>query len=136
MQNSIIDAWFREILDLPLGNELYIPCETKQEQKNVRKAFLKQIKEYSYIQAERASKLQISDTFRDGRLWVVAKKRVHNPFVGFTKSPNGTISKFIVSEDLERRRRIELMSQDGLSKKAANELLEPVLTEEEEKEFF
>jgi len=136
VQNSIIDAWFREILKLPVGDELYIPCETKQEQKNIKRAFFRQIKEYSFVQAEEASKLQIADTFRDGRLWILATRKSQSPLVGFKKSSSGKIAKFIVTEDPARRRRIEMMIQDRLPKKEINDLLDPPLTEEEEKEFF
>lgn len=133
---SIYDAFILQALELPQGNQFFIPCEDKQEQKKMEKILKEAI---SRLPIQNQMELRVARTFKDKRLWIVIakKKPSHEEF--FVKHQDGkggwAVSRLSLDTSSDRLRVIEAMVEDGLTEE---EILETLgsLSSVERKLFF
>jgi hypothetical protein len=133
---TIYDAFILQALELPQGNQFYIPCEDKQEQKKIEKILKEAI---SRLPIQHQMALRVARTFKDKRLWVVIakKKPSHEEFFVKHQDRKGgwTVSRLSLDTSAERLRVIEAMVEDGLTEEEIVEILGPI-SSVEQKLFF
>ena len=133
---SIYDAFILQALELPQGNQFFIPCEDKQEQKKIEKILKEAI---SRLPIQNQLELRVARTFKDKRLWVVIakKKPSHEEF--FVKHQDGkggwAVSRLSLDTSSDRLRVIEAMVEDGLTEEEVVGILGPI-SAVEQKLFF
>ena len=130
-KRSLVIKYLKEAIDLDYGEELYIPAESRNEQKHLLGTIIKEIRILERIDPLTASSLIIHSAFKSHRLWVVLKKVASSPTTAFRRGEDGQVERIDFKFDSERSRRIRLMFQDGLSIDEIREI-EGELTPEEE----
>ena len=133
--DQIAQAWLNEAKDSPEGAETFIPADSKKEARAMVKKLRELRDKLSRDEPIVASKLDIKEVFRDSRHWVMVKKKLTSPLEGFTKLPDGTVQRKVISFDPERRRKIKLMLADGLPLEDINSILDSPMTPAETREF-
>ena len=133
---TIYDALFLQALDLSPGEQIYIPCEDKQEQKKTEKV-IKEAMTGAPVDVQ--LKLRVARTFKDKRLWVVIARKnpLHEEFFVKERSPSGdwTVKRTSLGTDATRLRVIEAMIEDGLTEEEISEAIGD-LSDVERKLFF
>ena len=133
---TIYDAFILQALELPQGNQFYIPCEDKQEQKKIEKILKEAL---TRLPVPMQMELRVARTFKDRRLWIVIAKKnpSHEEFFVKHKNSTGdwTVSRASLPTSSDRLRVIEAMVEDGLTEDEISETLEG-LSEIERKLFF
>lgn len=128
---QIIIKWLNKATEeLPVGEELLFPAETKTDQKTKKKMFLDELKILNKVDPVAASEIQITSRFKDHRFWIVIKKIAFSPLIAFKKDKNGNVERVILEDDTEKLRRLSLMKQDGYSIEEIKEM-EGGLSEED-----
>jgi len=133
---TIYDALFLKALDLAPGEQIYIPCEDKQEQKKTEKV-IKEAMTGAPIDIQ--LKLRVVRTFKDKRLWVVIARKnpLHEEF--FVKERNAagdwTVKRTNLGTDASRLRVLEAMVEDGLTEEEIEDQI-GALSDVEKKLFF
>ena len=135
MKDSIIDRWIREAMNLRPGERLLVPCHTKKDRTSMIRQFKNTLLGYIQISPLVASKLVFLPHIEKTQFYVKIEMRAQSPLVGF-KDVEGMREKVTLSNDSDRRRRINLMISDGLHQISINNLLESPLTEDEIQEYF
>lgn len=120
--------------ELTAGGQMLFPAETKQDQKDKKKQFLRELRILAKVDSVTASQLQIATRFEDHRFWVVVKKVAFSPFIAFKKGSDGAVERVTMEDDSEKLRRLSLMKEDGYSLEEIEEM-EGGLSEEE-KDFL
>lgn len=133
MRDVILD-WLYKANELTAGQEIYVPAESRNEQKELFRQFRNELRVFREIDSESASTINIGVMFKDSRFWVVLKKHATVPTVGFIKDPDTGTQRVVLSSDKERKRRIGLMLNDGLPLEEI-EAIEGKLTDDERREF-
>ena len=134
MRNVILQ-WLHKAAQLPAGEEIYLPVETKPEQKSLIRQYTSEIQVLKQIDAVTGSQLHVAPVYKDGKLWIVLRKLATSPVVGFQKNTlTGEIQRVSVVDDAARIRRIRLMFEDGM-KQEDIEAIEGSLTHDELKQF-
>lgn len=133
---TIYDAFILQALELPQGNQFFIPCEDKQEQKKMEKILKEAI---SRLPIQTQMELRVARTFKDKRLWIVIvkKKPSHEEF--FVKHKDGkggwAISRLSLDTSADRLRVIEAMIEDNHTEEEISEVLGSI-SDVERKLFF
>ena len=131
LERDIVVTWLHKASEeLTTGEEMLLPAETGPDQKDKRKAFIRELRILSKIDPIAAAELQITARFRDHRFWIVLKKIAFSPLIAFKKDRAGKVVRVIIEDDTEKLRRIGLMKEDGYSLKDIEEM-EGGLSEEE-----
>lgn len=134
-QREIVLRWFQIALDtLETGEEIYIPCHTREQTKEMLKTFRKELRIFEKVDPISAASISIFRVYKDNRFWVVLKKTTPEISTGFKKDIHGNVSKMSLDADESKRRRISLMREDGMSWEEI-EKEEGPLTEEEKNEM-
>lgn len=132
---TFYDAFITQALDLTPGNQFYIPCEDKQEQKKMEKILKNSL---SRLPLQHQMQLRITRSFKDKRLWVVLAKKdpSHKDFFVKHKDAEGnwTISRASLNTSSERLRLLEAMVEDGLTEEEILKVIK--LSPLERKLFF
>jgi hypothetical protein len=114
LEREIVIKWLHKASEeLVTGEEMLFPAGTDPDQKDKRKAFIKELRIFSKIDPIAAAELQITARFRDHRFWIVIKKIAFSPLIAFKKGRNGKVIRIIIEDDAEKLRRIGLMKEDG-----------------------
>ncbi len=116
--------------EIELGESMLFPADTRQDQKEKKRLFLRELKILAKVDPVAASQLQITTKFEDHRFWIVVKKIAFSPLIAFKKGKNGNVERVVLKDDSEKLRRLSLMKSDGYSIKDIKEV-EGDLTEEE-----
>lgn len=136
-QITIYDAWVTRAYNLAPGEQLFIPCDDKQEQKEVIKILNDALQRGPL---DLALSIRVSPTFRDKRLWVQITKKVSDRSVGFKKfqHSDGTwaVEREALGTTTDRIRSIQAAVEDGLSLEEIEEMFGTALLEIERKMFF
>lgn len=133
---DIYDAIFLKALELNPGEQIYIPCEDKQEQKKTEKVIKEAI---SKATLDIQMQLRVARTFKDKKLWVMIARKtpLHSDFFVKYKTESGEwrIRRDSLETDATRLRVIAAMIEDGISE---DEILESLgeISEVERKLFF
>lgn len=112
MNRELILKWLDLLLSSETGEVMYIPVEDKNQQKALLKSFRSEISIMSEVDPERSTKIKLSTTVHDSRLWVTLEKVAGTPLVGFIKKKDGTTERVSI-EDPGRQRRLTAMKEDG-----------------------
>ena len=127
----ILDNWVEEALALKLGDSLFLPCDSKDEQQSLYLELRKLIREKDPIDPIAVARISLQKTFRDGKRWIIIRKKVQNPMQAYRKTAGGKINRVSLQRDLRRRRKIQLLAREGYTIAQANEVLVPELSEKE-----
>lgn len=130
MNRDILIRWIEEALAANTGEEMHLPVETRNDRKALAKALQKEVEILRRIDPVPASTLVISQRTKDAQLYVIIKKVMMTPLVGFLKRTDGTTERVEISHERDRWRRLKLMKDDGLSLKQIIDI-EGDLTDEE-----
>ena len=133
--NQLEERWIEAAKDLEPGGMIYLEVQDKKEQTVRMKAFNEILAKLSRDEPVLASKIKVSRSFKDRRVWVELLMLDKSPLEGYIKQPDGTIKKISVTVDPDRRRRLKLMVQDGLTRDEINDALEYPMTQSEYREF-
>ena len=107
---EIAIKWLSKAKEIKAGREIYIPCNDKNSRKRLLKVFEKELKVMSEIDPVSSSCLTISGLLKEGQHWIVVKKKLSTPIVGWIKSGDGNeLERVELESDPERSRRIKLM---------------------------
>jgi len=112
---EILITWLNEANAMKAGEELYLPCESKETQKDLFKYFKKEIQILEKVDPKSASSLFLGKNFKDHRFWVFIRKTAHSPLTAFKKEANGNTKRLDLEINSEKKRRLRLMKEDGLS---------------------
>ena len=133
---TIYDALFLQALDLSPGEQIYIPCEDKQEQKKTEKV-IKEAMVNAPVDVQ--LKLRVVRTFKDKKLWVVIARKnpLHEEFFTKVRTASGdwAVKRTNLGTDATRLRMLEAMIEDGLTEEEIKEHLGEI-SEIERKLFF
>lgn len=122
MKKELILQWLQKAIEeLKIGEEILFPVKSKTEQKERKKAFMKELEIICNFDTL-ANQLQIDSLFNDHRLWVVIKKIPFSSSIAFKKKEDGTVERLSIADNAEKLRRILLMKEDGLSLKEIEKL--------------
>lgn len=133
MNREIIIKWIHESLKLSPGESMFLPGENREHARMLTKKFKQELKVMAEIDPITSNKLQVSNTIRDQVYWVEIRRTFGNPLLGFKKLSDGSTVR-VEMEDPDKRRRLLLMKEDGLSLKEV-EVIEGLLTEDERSIF-
>ena len=81
------------VLNSDVGTEIFVPCSSKKEQKDMHTCIVRELKVLSNIDPADAASITHRAIFRDGRFWIAL---VHvDPALNsiFVKTRDGRISK-------------------------------------------
>ena len=127
---EIITRWLQKASEeTETGGQMLFPADTKQDQKDKKRLFLKELKVLAKVDPVAASQLRITGRFEDHRFWVVVEKVAFSPFIAFKKDKDGNVERVVMKDDSEKLRRLTLMKEDGYSIKDIKEMED--LTKEE-----
>jgi hypothetical protein len=115
VNRDLLIRWIEEALTAKTGEELHLPVETRKDRKALLKALQKEVEILRRIDPVPASTLVLSERTKDGQLYVIIKKVMMTPLVGFLKRQNGETERIEISHERDRWRRLKLMKDDGLS---------------------
>jgi len=133
---EIASRWFDLARSqLKPGEEIYIFCESKKEQKALLRAFASVASDFGRLSPAEASKIVVAPSFKDGKIWVKLRKRTSSLFVGFHRKPNGSVQRIDLGEAEERERQIKDLIRRGASKEAIEEALGGLSPQERRKYF-
>ena len=122
-------SWINEALKLSPGESIFLPSETRDSAKTLVKNFKKELRVLAEVNPMRANQLLPSVAIKEGLYWIELKRIFGSPLVGFKKTANGNTVR-VMLDDPEKKRRLFLMWQDGLSLEEV-EGIEGELSEEE-----
>lgn len=134
--DQIAAAWLVEAAKVVEGAETFLPADSKAEAKILLKKLRELRDKMSRDEPILASKLDITQVFRDGRHWVSIRMKVISPLEGFVKLPDGTVERKTITFDPDRRRKIKLMVQDRMPLEEMNRVLGQALSPAEIREFI
>ena len=116
MEPRIAQKWLQSVIGgLSTGEELLLPALSSKDAKEKLILFSRELKLLSRVDPTATSELQITTRFKDHRFWLVVKKIAYSPFIGFKKGKNGEVERVLIEDSSEKRRRLLLMQEDGLS---------------------
>lgn len=99
MERELIINWIYKALDLDLDDELYIPGETREYCRRTVKKFNKEIELLYKLSPEKAGTLIATSTFKDRRHWILLKRTLGNPFIGFVKKSSGEKERILINKE-------------------------------------
>ena len=123
MLPRIAQKWLQSAVEnLSTGEELLLPALSNRDAKEKLILFSRELKLLAKVDPTASSELQITTRFKDHRFWVVLKRISYSPFIGFKKGKDSKVERVLMSDHSEKRRRICLMREDGLSIKEIEEM--------------
>jgi len=128
---NIYYDWIQKAKALTTDQTLYIPCENRAAQKLFAKNMKKELEILNQVDPIEASSLTIGAVFKDSRHWVCVRRAAVDPYTGFIKSPDGSISRVRLEKSNDQLRRLALMVEDGWSKEQIEKSENIELTDEE-----
>jgi hypothetical protein len=131
VNRDLLIRWLEEALAQKTGEELHLPVENRNDRVALHKALQKEIDILRKIDPVPASTLIVAPRTKDGKLYVVIRKVMMTPLVGFRKLQDGTTERIEIDHSRDRWRRLKLMKDDGLSLQQIIDI-EGDLTEEEQ----
>jgi len=132
---EIIVRWLQKANEeLETGEQMLFPADTKQDQKEKKKLFLRELRILAKVDPVAASQMRIVGKFEDHRFWIVVERVAFSPFIAFKKGKSGTVERVTMEDDSEKLRRLSLMREDGYTLEDIEEM-EGGLTEED-REFL
>ena len=99
--------------EMVVGEQMLFPADSRQDQKDKKKLFMRELKILAKVDPIAASQLQVTHKFEDHRFWIVVRKIAFSPFIAFKKDKEGNVIRVIMEDDSEKLRRLSLMRQDG-----------------------
>lgn len=99
---TLIIKWLHEALKLQTGEEIYIPADNKDTQKDLYKMFRRELDTLREIDPEGAAKIRVGTAFKDMKMWVMLRKVSVTPLVAFKKSASGVERVSITNDRKER----------------------------------
>jgi len=75
------------------GNEIFIPCASVKEQKDMHICIIRELKVMSEIDPDDAASIVHRKLFRDGRFWVVLTRIEPTLSAVYVKDSDGKLSK-------------------------------------------
>lgn len=109
--------WFQQALNLQDDEEIYIPAPSRAAQKTLVRDIKKVTLEYENVDKVRASSIGVRGVFEEGKMWVKIYIQITSSLVGFKRRDGGKMERIILPQPGERRRKVNLMLQDGYSNK-------------------
>lgn len=104
---DLLVQWLYKALEMDTGEELYIPSDNKDNQKEMYKQFRRELDTMRKLDPENAAKIRVSTTYKDTKFWVVLKKVSVTPLTAYKKGANGIERVQIVNErDALRREKL------------------------------
>ena len=100
--------WVEKTLQLKPGEELFIPCDNKTAQINLKTRLYGARKEYSSVDPIGAESISFSPVFRDGQPFVKCYKSPETANKGFIKSADGTIRE--VTIEIGPGRKVQILT--------------------------
>lgn len=132
---QITMKWLQKASEImEAGEQILFPVDSRQDQKDKKKLFLRELKILAKVDPVAASQLQIYTKFEDHRLWVIVRKIAFSPFIAFKQNKDGSVERITMEDDSEKLRRLRLMKDDGYTLRAI-EKIEGKLSDEE-KEYL
>jgi hypothetical protein len=95
MNRQTAVSWLFKALELKEGEELYLPCDRKEDVAKLLTLFRKELTILKDISPEAEDCITVKPTFKDCSFWVVLLKTVKKEEVAFKKS-NGKVVKVIL----------------------------------------
>ena len=120
--------------EMEAGETMLFPADTRQDQLDKKRLFLRELKILAKVDPVAASQLQVVPKFEDHRFWVVVRKIAFSPFIAFKQDKSGNVTRVTMKDDSEKLRRLRLMKDDGYTIRAIEEI-EGELSDKE-KEFL
>lgn len=133
MNREILIKWIDQAIAMNPGESIFLPGENRDYAKSLARKFRNELKIVSELDPVRANKIQVHTTVKETLYWVELKRTFGNPLVGFKKGKDGETVKITI-EDPEKKRRLLLMKEDGLTLDEVEEI-EGQLSEEERSIF-
>lgn len=99
---EILINWLHESLKMDTGEEMYIPADSKDHQKELYKAFRKELDVMRDIDPESAAKLRVGTAFKDLKFWVMIRKINATPLTAFKKGTDGVVKVTIPKSEVRR----------------------------------
>ena len=89
MKREIISEWIEKAVSLDIADKISIPCETRQEAKDMVKLFKKELKILAEIDPLKATKVFIAMKAKESVWWLVINRVQPTSLVGFITTANG-----------------------------------------------
>jgi hypothetical protein len=134
MNREIMLKWINIALEIEPGESIFLATENREHSKALVRSFKNELKILAEVDPVKANKISVNAAVKDGRYWTEIKKTFGSPLVGFKRGADGLTHRISI-EDPERRRRLSLMQEDGMTL-AEVEKLEDDLTAEEKEMFI
>lgn len=122
VKRDLLMNYLREATDMKRGEILFIPVESKDQQKYLLSEINKEIRALQEIDLQAAMQLISEGIFKDMRLWVCIKKVSASPTTAFIKKESGEIKRLNIDLSSEKERRRKLMFEDGLTNEEIAEI--------------
>lgn len=132
---SIAAEWFAKALDMREGETLFIPVTDQMEQTLLKNELLELRRNFRFVNAVEAGKLDITRSQKNLKLYVRIAKANMPLLTGIIKDPNGVVREISLTNDVDRERKISLMAKDGLSMDEVQEIVGR-LSDEEKHRYF
>lgn len=126
---NIYYDWLQKARSLTTEQTLYIPCENRAAQKTFSRNLKKELDILNQVDPIEASTLSLGAVFKDSRHWVCIRRVAADPYSGFIKSPDGSISRVRIEKSNDRLRRLALMVEDGWTRAQIEESESTALTD-------
>jgi hypothetical protein len=130
MNREIVLKWLEVVDAYKPGESLFLATENRDHSKLMVKQFKEELKILAEIDPVKANKLGVATAVKDGKYWVEVKRTMGSSLVGFKKTAKGVERTSI--EDPERRRRLLLMQDDGMTLVEVEEIEDDLTPEEKE----
>ena len=99
--------------EMEAGERMLFPADTRQDQLDKKRLFIRELKILAKVDPVAASQLQIISKFEDHRFWVVVKKIAFSSSIAFKQDKSGNVTRVTMKDDSEKLRRLRLMKDDG-----------------------
>ena len=130
MNREIILTWLDVVDSYKPGESLFLATENRDHSKLMAREFKKELKILAELDPVKANKVSVASAVKDGKYWVEIKRTLGSPLVGFKRTAQGVERTSI--DDPERKRRLFLMAQDGMTLAEVEETEDDLTLEEKE----
>jgi len=123
-RQSIIN-WLEECLKLPVGESLYLPCDSAYDKRMLLSSFNQELKIMAKMDPINASAILAKESFKDSRHWLILERKNPISKIGYRKGLASVKPKRVKVKYLafERKRILDLMLKDGLNLETIEGLL-------------
>lgn len=131
--NEIHLKWLTKAYELTHTEELYMECVSLKERRKVAIALLNLHMERQKNDPLGVPAITITGIYRDGKQWICFKRAMASPLTAYIKDiTTEKVTVVSLEQREERRRRLILMRDDGITLEQAQKMEDIPLTEEEE----